>query len=119
MNNETNGTTGTTTANPELSYPFQWLHKNVKPLSNGVFSSFILGSFLCGYLLARLMPHSAQDPITPTVSLTEFGGCQFLVFQRPFFVLHWPQCKGPHTGEQRAPVVLPEKPLPPRPANMP
>jgi len=108
----------------ESAYPTQRFYQRIARVSIGLIAAITLVTFLCGFVLARLLSRSSSDPLSnistmvagstnTSVSITDFGGCQFLVFQRPFFVLHWPQCKGPHT------VVPVEKPLPPRPPNMP
>jgi hypothetical protein len=119
MNEPSNGTNAI-----ESAYPTQRFYQRIARVSIGLIAAITLVTFLCGFVLARLLSRSSSDPLSSlstmvagstntSVSITDFGGCQFLVFQRPFFVLHWPQCKGPHT------VVPVEKPLPPRPPNMP
>jgi hypothetical protein len=37
-------------------------------------------------------PPAPTPPTAPTFQISEIGGCQFLIFSNPFFVLHWPKC---------------------------
>lgn len=43
-------------------------------------------------LLSPKPPAPVPAPAYPTYQIAEIGGCQFLVFTNPFYILHWPRC---------------------------
>lgn len=78
-------------------------------------------TFLAGILLTLgtyscFKAKAPPPPATPTFQVAEIGGCQFLIFSNPFFVLHWPKCFAHPGGDPKPPTPSPspieEGPIP-------
>lgn len=80
-------------------------------------AGIVLGSTL-GIIIARTGTPKPAPPAPQSVVIQEIFGCQFMVFQNPFFILHYPKCYAHGTGypSNRLEVSIP---MPPRPSNMP
>lgn len=69
-------------------------------------------------LVAFFKDKKAPAPPQQSVAMHELFGCQFLVFQNPFFIIHFPQCNRHGASGPTNSVAL-TLPMPPRPPNMP